>query len=48
MTAGKLEVHGIDVIPEGERVSKPSDFLWIWHSAQFSFGTVVLGALPVV
>jgi purine-cytosine permease-like protein len=46
--AGRLEVHGIDVIPEGERVSRPSDFLWIWHSAQFSFGTVVLGALPVV
>ncbi|MBP0934834.1 cytosine permease [Streptomyces goshikiensis] len=42
------EVDGIEPIPEAERTSRPSEFWWIWPSAQFSFGTVVLGALPVV
>ncbi|MGW6393704.1 purine-cytosine permease family protein [Streptomyces sp. NPDC055103] len=42
-------VHdGIAPVPEAERTSTPADFGWIWPSAQFSFGTVVLGALPVV
>ncbi|MGI5450682.1 purine-cytosine permease family protein [Streptomyces sp. CA-243310] len=40
-------VDGIEPIPEAERSSRPADFGWIWPSAQFSFGTVVLGALPV-
>ncbi|MFH8714538.1 cytosine permease [Streptomyces zaomyceticus] len=39
---------GIAPVPEAERTSTPGDFGWIWPSAQFSFGTVVLGALPVV
>ncbi|MEU3480702.1 purine-cytosine permease family protein [Streptomyces sp. NPDC033754] len=39
---------GIAPVPEAERTSSPADFGWIWPSAQFSFGTVVLGALPVV
>ncbi|MFJ9433069.1 purine-cytosine permease family protein [Streptomyces sp. NPDC101490] len=39
---------GIAPVPEAERTSSPGDFGWIWPSAQFSFGTVVLGALPVV
>ncbi len=29
------------------RTGRPHEFFWIWHSAQFSFGTVVLGAVPV-
>ncbi|MCX5199576.1 cytosine permease [Streptomyces sp. NBC_00249] len=41
-------VDGIEPVPEAERTSRPADFGWIWPSAQFSFGTVVLGALPVV
>ncbi|MGH3972674.1 MAG: purine-cytosine permease family protein, partial [Pseudonocardiaceae bacterium] len=36
------------MIPPGQRQSSAREFLWIWHSAQFSLGTVVLGALPVV
>lgn len=43
-----VETHGVESIPDAKRTSRPRDFLWIWHSAQFSFGTVVLGALPVV
>ncbi|MCJ1681503.1 cytosine permease [Streptomyces sp. APSN-46.1] len=41
-------VDGIEPIPEAERTSRPADFGWIWPSAQFSFGTVVMGALPVM
>ncbi|GLZ75948.1 transporter [Actinorhabdospora filicis] len=43
-----VETRGVDIVPEHERTSRPSEFGWIWHSAQFSFGTVVLGALPVL
>jgi purine-cytosine permease-like protein len=42
------EVDGIAPVPDAERTSRPADFGWIWPSAQFSFGTVVLGALPIV
>jgi purine-cytosine permease-like protein len=35
------------VAPEADRSSTPREFLWIWHSAQFSFGVVVLGSVPV-
>lgn len=43
----RVEAHGVGRIPEGERTASPREFLWIWHSAQFSFGTVVLGSVPV-
>ncbi|MFI7032740.1 purine-cytosine permease family protein [Microbispora rosea] len=43
----RVEAHGVDRIPDGERTASPREFLWIWHSAQFSFGTVVLGSVPV-
>jgi len=46
--AGRLERRGVDLVPPPQRRSSPREFLWIWHSAQFSFGTVVLGALPIV
>lgn len=42
-----VETHGVDLIPEVERTSSPREFLWIWNSAQFSLGTVVLGSVPV-
>lgn len=42
------EADGIAPVPDAERTSTPAEFGWIWPSAQFSFGTVVLGALPVV
>ncbi|MFG3354693.1 purine-cytosine permease family protein [Streptomyces sp. NPDC048001] len=44
----EAEHDGIAPVPESDRTSRTSDFGWIWPSAQFSFGTVVLGALPVV
>ncbi len=45
---GGVEHRGIDMVPPEQRRSSPREFLWIWYSAQFSLGTVVLGALPVV
>ncbi|MBP2702658.1 cytosine permease [Microbispora sp. RL4-1S] len=45
--AGGVETHGVDRIPDAERTASPREFLWIWHSAQFSFGTVVLGSVPI-
>ncbi|MGH3564844.1 MAG: purine-cytosine permease family protein [Pseudonocardia sp.] len=45
--AGRVEHRGIDMVPPGQRQSSPQEFLWIWHSTQFSLGTVVLGALPI-
>jgi purine-cytosine permease-like protein len=44
---GPREADGIAPVPEARRTSRPADFGWIWPSAQFSFGTVVLGALPI-
>lgn len=38
---------GIAPVPEDQRVLGAAEFRWIWPSAQFSFGTVVLGALPI-
>ncbi|MEU9884062.1 cytosine permease [Sphaerisporangium sp. NPDC051011] len=45
--SGRVEAHGVDRIPESERTDSPREFMWVWHSAQFSFGTVVLGSIPI-
>lgn len=45
--AGRVEHRGIDMVPPEQRHSSVREFLWIWHSAQFSLGIVVLGALPI-
>jgi len=37
----------VEVAALPDRSSTPREFLWIWHSAQFSFGVVVLGSVPV-
>ena len=44
--AGPASVGAL-VTPGPARTARPREFAWIWHSAQFSFGTVVLGAVPV-
>ncbi|MFI9814241.1 purine-cytosine permease family protein [Saccharothrix variisporea] len=38
---------GHELVDPAERTTRPHEFLWIWHSAQFSFGVVVLGSVPV-
>ncbi|MFC0861226.1 purine-cytosine permease family protein [Sphaerimonospora cavernae] len=46
-TGSRVEAHGVGRIPEAERTASAREFLWIWHSAQFSLGTVVLGSVPI-
>src|SRR5689334_10010527 len=47
MSTAAVETRGVDLVPDAERTSSPREFLWIWNSAQFSLGTVVLGSVPV-
>jgi purine-cytosine permease-like protein len=44
---GRVETRGVDYIPEPERHSKPSNLAWVYIGGQFTFGTIVLGSLPV-
>jgi len=36
-----------EFVAAADRTATPREFLWIWHSAQFSLGVVVLGSVPV-
>src|SRR6185503_9702324 len=42
-----VSAPGGELVAAHERTSTAREFLWIWHSAQFSFGVVVLGSVPV-
>jgi purine-cytosine permease-like protein len=44
---GRVEARGVDFIPEAERQSKPANLTWVYIGGQFTFGTIVLGSLPV-
>ena len=39
------EQHGIDIIPDAERRSKPADLLWMWAGGLINVETVAFGAL---
>jgi purine-cytosine permease-like protein len=45
---GRVEAHGIDYIPEGERHSRPRDLAWAMFGPQFGFGNMVFGSLGIV
>jgi purine-cytosine permease-like protein len=44
---GQIETRGIDFIPEAERHSKPRELGWVFFGTQITYGSVLLGALPV-
>ncbi|WP_284944971.1 purine-cytosine permease family protein [Acidisoma cladoniae] len=44
---GRIETRGIDFIPDSERHSKPRDLAWVFFGTQITYGSIVLGALPV-
>ncbi|MFD9737434.1 purine-cytosine permease family protein [Umezawaea sp. NPDC059074] len=44
---GEIAKPDGELVAVEDRTSTPREFLWIWHSAQFSFGVVVLGSVPV-
>jgi purine-cytosine permease-like protein len=44
---GKVETRGVDFIPEKERHSKPQELAWVFFGAQITYGSLLIGALPV-
>jgi purine-cytosine permease-like protein len=42
-----IEQHGVDVIPDQDRSSKPSDLFFVFLGSQMCFGIIVIGSLPV-
>jgi purine-cytosine permease-like protein len=44
---GRIETRGIDFIPETERHSHPREMGWVFFGTQITYGSIVLGALPV-
>lgn len=44
----QVEQHGIDVIPETDRNSKPRDLFFVFVGSQMCFGIIVIGSLPIV
>lgn len=45
--AGHLETRGIEFIPPADRHGKPVDVLLVFFSAQLTFGSIVIGAIPI-
>ena len=41
--AWKIEMHGIDVIPDEEKNGKPLDLFWVWFAANIGIVEVVYG-----
>jgi purine-cytosine permease-like protein len=44
---GSIETRGIDMIPEVERHSKPSELFRVFFGPQFGFGNMLFGALAI-
>jgi purine-cytosine permease-like protein len=44
---GHIEKRGIEFIPEIERHSKPRDLGFVFFGTQMTYGSIVIGALPV-
>lgn len=44
---GRIEKRGIEFIPEGERRSRPRDLGLVFFGTQITYGSIVVGALPV-
>jgi purine-cytosine permease-like protein len=45
--AGKLELRGIELIPESDRAMRPSSLFWMWAGALWNVEFLVYGALIV-
>ncbi|MFG2297408.1 purine-cytosine permease family protein [Streptomyces sp. NPDC048603] len=43
----KVETHGIDPIPDGERHGSARDLFWLWFGSNLTFTYVINGALAV-
>ena len=45
---GRIERRGIDQVPDAERRAIPRDLAWVFFGTQLAYGSLVVGALPVV
>ena len=43
-----IEARGVDIIPESERHSVPSDVFYVFAGSQMCLGIIVIGGLPVI
>src|SRR5256885_16755930 len=43
----KVETHGIDPIPQGDRKGTPRDVAWLWVAAFANFVSLITGALLI-
>jgi NCS1 family nucleobase:cation symporter-1 len=41
--AGRIEVRGIDYVPDDERHGRPTELFWIWLSANVTYLYFTLG-----
>ncbi|MET0763514.1 MAG: cytosine permease [Blastococcus sp.] len=45
---GRIETRGVDFVPPEDRNSRPRDVAAVWFGANMCFGTIVIGALPIL
>jgi len=45
---GQVEQHGVDIIPQSERRSRPRDVFFVFLGSQMCFGIIVIGGLPII
>src|SRR5262245_31957402 len=46
--AGRIEVHGIDIIPDAERHGRPKELFKVWAAANVNYMSIVLGGTLVL
>ena len=46
--AGRIETHGIDHIPDGERHGRPIELFWVWAGANVNYLSLVVSAALVL
>ncbi|MFD5102364.1 purine-cytosine permease family protein [Streptomyces albidochromogenes] len=47
-SAGRIEVHGIDPIPDGERHGRPRDLFSVWAAANVNYLSLVVGGALIL
>jgi purine-cytosine permease-like protein len=45
---GRIETRGIETIPDAERRSRPRDLGFVFFGTQMTYGSLLIGALPIV
>lgn len=45
---GKIEVHGIDIIPDSDRHGTPRELFWPWFSANSTFINMIVGGVLIL